>query len=281
MLRYMREMHAKIEEIAHELSGMNQATAIVMRKGLTPWDRTSHSRSHAAAENLTPGVLEHYGFGGDRNLCHLVGHVNGAANGPEAAVITAHIFPNHTGGEGLELYGLRQSDIDNPRNFLRLHKQVEKAFDSRRLTIVRHQGQLCAYLVDKSLSGTKLSGIKKPHLTFGDCHLRPLAFSNNEFPFRRLLAGHAADTFAYAQRMGWRGHEQQYEEDTRVMELASFSLDKTAQDNIRRWLLAGRAVPDQEVANAGAGAEAELEPEGEEQPPSAGGGGGRGYGEWK
>jgi hypothetical protein len=219
-----------------------------MSKELAPWDKTSHSRSHAAAENLTPGVLMHYGFNGNQNLCHLLGQVNGPTSGPNVAVITAHIFPNHTGGVGLDLFGLATTDIDNPRNFLRLQAQVEKAFDARRLTFILHGGALCAYLVDRSLENTRLNGT---NLRFRNLHLRPLNFHNDERPYHRLLAAHAAHCFKNAQIVGWRSPVPQSESDIRVMELASFSMNEDAQEAISRWVLAGRA------ANAEAGAAAE------------------------
>jgi hypothetical protein len=248
------EMGALSVKMDAEMGRVVQATGMVMRKALCPWDRTSHSRSHAAANILTPGVLAHYGFGGDFQRCHLCGHVDGAPHGPKAVIITAHIFPNHTGGDGLHLFGLKRSDIDIPRNFLRLHNQVEKAFDSRRLTIVHHGGRLCAYLLDPSLRATRLAGTN-PSLTFGQCHLRALTFLNDERPFRRLLAAHAADCFAHAESMGWIGEQQESEWEMRFKELASFSLDDAKQENIKQWLLAGRSVQ-QEADNAGAGAAA-------------------------
>jgi hypothetical protein len=221
-------------------------------------------------------LLKYYDFKGNLNLCHLLGRVNGKTSGPNVAVIIAHIFPNHTGGVGLELFGLETTDIDNPRNFLRLQAQVEKAFDARRLTIVLHGGALHAYLLDRSLENTSLHGT---NLRFRDVHMRPLTFQNAERPYHRLLAAHAGQCFKHAQVVGWRSPEQS-KSDTRVMELASFSLNEDAQAAIQRWVLAGRTVQTQEAANAGAGAAAEpdtssseLEPEREEQSPIADGGG--------
>jgi hypothetical protein len=256
------EMRAMLTEVITpmqaELRGVTQAMTHVMSKSLAPWDKTSHSRSHAAAEDLTPGVLEHYGFGENRNFCHLLGRVNGPISGRDVAVISAHIYPNHTGGDGLELYGLTTTDINNPRNFLRLSTQVEKAFDARRLTIMLHGGELCAYLLDRSLEDTRLNGTS---LRFRDVHLRRLTFRNHERPYHRLLAAHAAHCFQNAQLVGWRSPVSQSESDMRVMELASFSLNEDAQATINRWLLAGRAVQVQEAADAGEGAAGAAEPD--------------------
>jgi hypothetical protein len=49
------------------------------------------------------------------------------------------------------LISLAIKDLNKERNFLRLHEQVEKAFDHRRLTIVFHGGKLSAYVLDPSL----------------------------------------------------------------------------------------------------------------------------------
>jgi hypothetical protein len=40
-------------------------------------------------------------------------------------------------GNFLESLGLSAADANNPRNFLRLNKSIEKAFDEKRLTFLK------------------------------------------------------------------------------------------------------------------------------------------------
>jgi len=246
-----------INEKLNVLQNMETALNHLMSSAMDPWEKTSGSRSHAAADGLSEDVLSFYGFNGDHRLCHIVGKVkhasaagsSTAAGGQaDALVKTAHIWPNHTNGVGLPLFGLAIKDLTSPRNFLRLHEQVEKAFDHRRLTIVFHGGQLSAYVLDPSLMNMRIKGTQ---YTFRDCHQYPLTFLNDERPFHRLLAAHAAKSFAFAEVQGWIQPHERGALEIKAKELARHSLDEVARANIERWAISsGRA------GAAGAGASA-------------------------
>ncbi|KAJ1442271.1 hypothetical protein B484DRAFT_73894 [Ochromonadaceae sp. CCMP2298] len=51
-------------------------------------------------------------------------------------ITCAHLWPRQTLGRGLEAFELSRLDVNNPRNFLRLHKSIELAFDRKRLTFL-------------------------------------------------------------------------------------------------------------------------------------------------
>ena len=54
-------------------------------------------------------------------------------NSTECHIICTHIWPSHTNGKELEEFDLVAIDVHHPRNFLRLQKDIERAFDHKRL----------------------------------------------------------------------------------------------------------------------------------------------------
>eukprot|EP00981_Chlorochromonas_danica_P008222 scaffold2066_cov229-Ochromonas_danica.AAC.6 len=49
----------------------------------------------------------------------------------------SHIWPKWTKGAGLEVLELSQNEVNNPRNFSRLHATIERAFDKKKLYFER------------------------------------------------------------------------------------------------------------------------------------------------
>jgi hypothetical protein len=244
-------MEKAVEGMKATLQGMETGMNHLMSSAMDPWEKTSGSRSHAAAADLTAPVLQFYGFAGDHRLCHLVGKVKHVDKhvGKDPTVITAHIWPNHTNGAGLQLFNLANKDLNSERNFLRLHEQVEKAFDHRQLTFVFYGGKLSAHVLDPALMNQCIAGTQ---LTFADWHQKALTFRNKERPFHRLLAAHAAKSFAHAETQGWIQPHELSALQIRAQELARHSLDAVARANIERWAISsGRAAGS---AGAGTGA---------------------------
>ncbi|CAF1396770.1 unnamed protein product [Adineta ricciae] len=71
-------------------------------------------------------------------------------------IATAHIYPKHQ-PNGLKSFGLNPSDIGNPRNSLRLVKEIELAFDRRDLTIIEKRGQLRIFFINKKIMSRAIS----------------------------------------------------------------------------------------------------------------------------
>jgi len=230
VLEALNQLQAQNQQISSKLDklgNLEQPMRYLMMKELDPWERTSGSRSHAAAASLTPPVLHHYGLQG--NFCQVIGPT-------QASIITAHLWPNHTNGLGLNFFDLKQEDLENPRNFLRLHFQIEKAFDHRQLTIVKAGNHLLVWVLDPSLMSTQLQNVKGG-ITFQQLHRRPLQFLNSERPFTRILAAHVAASFRHAEKEGWiQAPEQMSLAHEWATEMARHSMSNTASEHLLWWI---------------------------------------------
>ena len=114
-------------------------------------------------------------------------------------VVNAHIWPKHTRSENLlSMFGLSADNLDDPRNYLRLSKSLDVAFDNKAITVIEQNGKLILYVLHDSLKQKFVSNTK---YTFNDCHLWPLKFGNSNRPFFRILAAHCRNSFIDAFRL--------------------------------------------------------------------------------
>lgn len=113
----------------------------------------------------------------------------------------AHIWPKWTKGSGLEVLELSQNDVNNPRNFLRLHEAIEKAFDRKRLYFERmttsdpSSVQLKVIILDPTLLLEAITKGKNDVIHFND--INGASFDYVFYPtqpFMRLLAQYAIPT---------------------------------------------------------------------------------------
>jgi HNH endonuclease len=96
-----------------------------------------------------------------KNICMMLG----PCLGPGETIINAHLWPNHTRGRGLQFLGLPPEDLDSARNYLRLHKSIEKAFDERRIIFELHDVQESSFhlrikVLDPSLEKWSIDDIR-------------------------------------------------------------------------------------------------------------------------
>lgn len=113
-------------------------------------------------------------------------------------VIGAHIIPCRVTSDKLEHLGLTTRDISGVRNGLFLANNVEKAFDSLKLSFIKSPNPLSDALVlkiwDDSCRGTP---IWAGHATvIGDLDGRELVLGSHN-PFRRALSYHACHAYAH------------------------------------------------------------------------------------
>lgn len=131
-----------------------------------------------------------------------------------------------THGQGLSVIGLNSDDVDSPQNCLRLHHDIERAFDAKRLTFelvskTDKSSQLKLVLVDHSLSNTLIGSTGRSFGQVDGCLLR---FRNNNRPFHRVLAIHYRATMTHAVKMGWIAESNLSEWQIHYQELISYTL---------------------------------------------------------
>ncbi len=207
---------------------MKKSLNFVMAEILDPWEKI-HSETDSVVGaneeyNLEP-VSNFYGMS-RKHRCMVLGTCT------HAQIISAHIWPKHTYGKGLDVFELSVLDVNNPRNFLRLHKSIEKAFDRKRLTFVpacvTSNGELKmkVIILDPTLLDEDIS-YNQITIKFSTLHNMPFdyAFCPTAMPYTRLLSAHTLRAYTIGKMLGWPEAEN-FEADVRpsVIEQARRSL---------------------------------------------------------
>ena len=187
------------------------------------------SESHYSAQDSTDvrqSSISYYGLPNE-NFCQVLGQ-----QPEQIKIVNAHIWPR-SGTASLPLFDLETSDIHNPRNVLRLHQCIERAFDRRELVFVArsmNDQQLVVKVLSGDLKSNFLKGTRKQ---FADIDDQPLQIRNaGVFPFRRLLAQHSVLAHRYARTKRWISDDLVTEE-VNAAALLEHSLDPEAQERMK------------------------------------------------
>lgn len=202
-------------------SAMQSMLQLIMASHVNPYAATS--ASHCSRDDslaVRNDSVAYYGLQ-DENVCQVLGAVNSS----NVSVINAHIWPRHAAADMI-IFNLQPDQIHSPQNVLRLQKEIERAFDSRRLTFVatNHDDNLVVKILDPSAMSEPLSGTNK---TFRDIDGHFLEFPNRKLPFRRLLANHCVLAHKKAREKGWISQDLS-EVEVRAEALMAHSLDSFA-----------------------------------------------------
>eukprot|EP01031_Cornospumella_fuschlensis_P034620 gene34620-41924_t len=218
-----------LEELRSELAPVRKALNLVVGELLDPWEKL-HSETEStieAAERLNLGPVSSYYGMQKKSRCMVLGKAT------HCQIKCAHIWPKYTMGNGLEAFDLSNADVNNPRNFLRLHSAIERAFDYKRLVFVPEcltsTGALVlkVVLLDPALFGENLS-FNNATIKFSEIHnkLFAHAFLPEKMPFTRLLANHIVQAMNKAKSLGWipEGDPDAAAARSRAIEMARRSL---------------------------------------------------------
>lgn len=215
-------------EVRSEIAPTKKLLNLVIAELLDPWEKI-HSETESTIEaaeqkNLEP-VSSFYGI--QKKACMVLGRVT------HCKIKCAHIWPRWTRGNGLEAFDLNNADLNNPRNFLRLHRAIERAFDRKRLVIAPETlgsgGELTLKIVilDPSLHSESLeyNNATEPFSTINN-KLFSHVFVPNKMPYTRLLSNHAVQAMDKAKMLGWIPEDdaEMAATRTRAVEMARRSL---------------------------------------------------------
>jgi hypothetical protein len=211
--------------IATEMAPLKKALGFALQAALDPWE-TIYSETttavQAAETNNKWRVLDYYGI--QENHCMILGKVDGP-------IISAHIWPSHTRGNGLEILELSRNDVNNVRNFLRLHNILGKLFDKKELILVPHASSSAEKIIFEViiLDPVVLTGhirVNNEDVPYEDLLRKTInyEFSEQRKPFLRLLALHAMKAISSAAQMGWIAEPMESESRNRAYSLARYSL---------------------------------------------------------
>jgi hypothetical protein len=189
------------------------------------WDRNTNTRTVSVSSTTCDAALLYYGLV-NKKQCQILG-IN------TKNVVNAHIWPDHN-KRNLVLVGLKPTDADDPRNILRLHRDIERFFDHKQVTFTQSGIQeFLLKVLDPSI-GTEV--LEDTSLTFNDIDGHSLCFPNGNMPWRRLLATHSIFAHRHARDSGWLPSDELTAAEVNAHALMAFSLDEDAQDRVKRFL---------------------------------------------
>lgn len=212
---------------------LEASISFVLSEATDPWEGIHSEVSAIAKERASHFLVEistYYGIP-RAHFCIVLGKAT------HCDIIFAHLWPQLTAGRGMETFGLNSEDLTNPRNFLRLHNTIEKAFDRKRLAFlpaddfvsgVGNPVSLKVVILDPKLHQEPLS-YGNTSTTMGALHNKAFHFKfpPEKSPFLRVIAIHAFrahqnhPTISYPSPSAYM-----YDGQRRVKELARKSLDK-------------------------------------------------------
>ena len=215
-----------MEELRGELRPLQHALACVLESVLDPWEEIKSTATSLkvsdSAQYIEP-VCDFYEVK-KKKYCMFLGD-----DITHCDIICAHLWPKLTGGLHLTSLGLLVTDVSNPRNFLRLHSALEKAFDQKRFyfdVISIDEGiRLVLKILDPSLKTESFSA-SQTDIEFSSLDGRSShhLFLTNR-PFLRIIAKHAEKALLKAKRLCWiPDDEDLVSRKLRCIELARLSL---------------------------------------------------------
>jgi hypothetical protein len=241
MLGGLRETLVKfkndiVQEFKKEIKPLSKGVGYLLQELLDPWEKI-HSETKSQVEdnereNLKP-VTDYYCCP-VKKYCMVLGTVS------HCQIKCSHIWPKWTKGAGLEILELSQNEANSPRNFLRLHATIAKAFVKKKLYFERiatadsNLIQLKVVILDPSLLQEAIIKGNSDTVTFSDINGKLFDYvftheSPKRKPFMRLLAQHAKRAVSAAVKVGWIEEDSEIEEHhRRVIELARQSLEPTS-----------------------------------------------------
>ena len=203
----------------------------MLQLALDPWENIHSEVSEVAKANETLNldpVSDYYNIP-KQHYCLILGKVT------HCHIKCAHLWPRATLGKGLDALELDYNEVNSPRNFLRLHEEIEKAFDRKRLyfsvvpqLIVGHF-KLQVIVVDPCLLKDTLT-INQNAISWSDINnmLSEYTFTTTSKPFMRVIAQHALKVVDQALALNWIAENDLQFRRNHALQLARLSL---ADDN--------------------------------------------------
>jgi hypothetical protein len=202
----MNEILSEILELKREVAPMKKCLDIVMADISDPWENIRSETDSAVriSEVMNLDHVSEYYAVCKKGQCMVLGPIT------HSDIVCAHIWPRQTLGKGLEMFGLAPFDLNSPRNFLRLHKTIEREFDYKRLTFlpvsvsVNGDVQMKMVILDPALLAESIS-YSNTSVKFESLQYKPFhyVFTPKKMPFTRLLSSHALLAYSRGKALGW------------------------------------------------------------------------------
>ena len=250
--------NGKIEATNGKIQALSSAMGYLVEDILDPWcgirtNDGSDASGQGKNTTRTTSILNFYRI--DKDVCMVLGKCDldeSQDKGRKDRVMNAHLWPNHTQGRGLNILQLNTEDVNDARNFLRLHKSLEHAFDRHEiifLFVPNSASLLCDSTVPAADSGstefrlqvrvldpTLLASTEKrvvvstsPEKSLSWAEINNIESvwvfgGRNPKPFTRILAQHAHSSIIRAEQYGWIQQDVVTEYRDRALQLLRISL---------------------------------------------------------
>lgn len=158
------------------------------------------------------------------------------------SIKNSHLWPDHTKGKGLSFFDLEPEALIHPRNFLRLHCTIERAFDQCQITLVPEWNttpslstrfRLRVHVLDPELKAQTVPMKGFTALKWSDLDERvshwEFGRKPNQAPYTRLLAQHQFTSLKRAAEKGWIGSSDLTEMQDRALRVLRYSLGEAAE----------------------------------------------------
>ena len=181
------------------------------------WEGLGSNRTSEQSNATRSEVVGYYGLGG-KKVCQILGD--------SLHVVNAHIIPESKSNL-LVLVDLDREDVNNPRNILRLHNDIERAFDRKDVMFEFDEAteSFTMKVMNRDIEAIQLRDRTE---TFLEINGRTLVLPNRNLPFRRVMAIHS-----FYVKQKW--HMDMNEAEIRTRELLSFSMDDEAQTRMANF----------------------------------------------
>lgn len=219
--KLLEDLNEKISYLTNKVEKMNNISDLLIENNLDPWifvpERTKETYD---GEYISKEIISTY-YDILDNQCLFIGNL---PNSKETRVVTLYLWPKYTGGKGLNLLDLTQEDINNPRNFLRVHKEIKKAYDNKQIYFSIESDKLKLTVLDPSLldesnpSSTFTHGLNK-QVTFKKMNGKIGRIQLKNLPFLNIISAHTKAALKNALRNNWITQEEWLKSSTNFFDL--------------------------------------------------------------
>jgi hypothetical protein len=195
--------------------------AMAMKNISVGWEKISDKQTTKESLTATTNSVIFYGLT-NNDHCQVLG--------PDTKnVKNAHLWP-YNNREHLPLIDLDVADIDNPKNILRLHSDIEHSLDRFSVTFVPSGSDFVVKILDPVIKDITLA---ETTITFADIDGLKLSCPSGMHPWRRILGTHSLLAHRKAKEKGHIPEDQLTASESSAQELMEFSFDEEAHARIQ------------------------------------------------
>lgn len=218
----LNNINQTLTTLTNKIEKLNLLSNLLIENNVDPWifipERTKET--HDGDYVNKDVILTHYDL--SDNQCLFIGNL---PNLKDTRVVTLYLWPKYTGGKGLELFDLNQSDINNPANLLRVHKEIKRAYDNKQIYFSIDNEKrlkltvLDPALLDESNPATSFTYKAGKTVSFKKIDGKVGRIPLINLPFQEILSAHTRAALKNALANNWISKETYLKTSTNFFDL--------------------------------------------------------------